>query len=47
MIQLPNAETRDRVLKTGPWHILHKPLIVRKWKPGIKPLDLDLSKIPI
>lgn len=47
VIQLPNAESRDRVQESGPWHILHKPLIVRKWEPGIKSLELDLSKIPI
>ncbi|XVF46264.1 hypothetical protein PTKIN_Ptkin03bG0013800 [Pterospermum kingtungense] len=47
VVQLPSPEMRDHVLESGPWHIQNKPLIVRKWSPGIKALDFDLSSIPI
>ncbi|XP_039004038.1 uncharacterized protein LOC120130969 [Hibiscus syriacus] len=38
---------RDWVLENGPWHIINKPLILRKWEPSLKRLNFDLSKIPI
>ncbi|XP_039007850.1 uncharacterized protein LOC120135690 [Hibiscus syriacus] len=38
---------RDWVLENGPWHILNKPLILRKWEPNLKRLNFNLTKIPI
>ncbi|KAK8614535.1 hypothetical protein V6N13_068335 [Hibiscus sabdariffa] len=42
-----NASTRDWVLENGPWHIQHKPLVLRRWEPSLKRLDFDLGKMPI
>ena len=47
IIQLPNADTMDRVLESGPWHIQNKPLIVRKWEPGLQSLEFNMRKLPI
>ncbi|KAK8689147.1 hypothetical protein V6N13_087880 [Hibiscus sabdariffa] len=30
-----NVTARDWVLENGPWHIQHKPLILRKWEPNL------------
>ncbi|KAK8665687.1 hypothetical protein V6N13_005849 [Hibiscus sabdariffa] len=38
-----NATARDWVLENGPWHIQHKPLILRKWEPNLQRLDFDLT----
>ncbi|XP_039043801.1 uncharacterized protein LOC120183093 [Hibiscus syriacus] len=38
---------RDWVLESGPWHILNKPLILRKWEPNWNRLHFDLSRIPV
>ena len=40
IIQFPNCATRERVLENGPWHIQNKPLIVRKWEPGMRSWSL-------
>ncbi|KAL4279069.1 hypothetical protein GQ457_03G007180 [Hibiscus cannabinus] len=42
-----NATARDWVLENGPWHIQHKPLVLRKWEPNLKRLDFDLAKMPV
>ncbi|XVE55634.1 hypothetical protein DITRI_Ditri03aG0174400 [Diplodiscus trichospermus] len=47
IVQFPNEESRDRVLETSPWHIQNKPLIVRKWEPGLKSLDFNMYKLPV
>ncbi|XVE89221.1 hypothetical protein DITRI_Ditri19aG0133100 [Diplodiscus trichospermus] len=47
LIQFPNSEARDKVLESGPWHIQNKPLIVRKWEPGLRTLDFNMAKLPI
>ena len=47
IIQFSNSIMRDRVLETSPWHIQNKPLIVRKWKPMMKSLELNMRKLPI
>ncbi|KAK8631578.1 hypothetical protein V6N13_028361 [Hibiscus sabdariffa] len=31
----------------GPWHIQHKPLVLRKWEPNLKELDFDLTCMPV
>ncbi|XVF65878.1 hypothetical protein PTKIN_Ptkin09bG0286400 [Pterospermum kingtungense] len=38
---------RDYVLENGPWHVQNRPLLIRKWEPGMKTLDLNLQKVPI
>ncbi|XP_039011240.1 uncharacterized protein LOC120140324 [Hibiscus syriacus] len=38
---------RDWVLENGPWHILNKPLILRKWEPNMQRLNFDLSRLPL
>ncbi|KAE8681719.1 hypothetical protein F3Y22_tig00111310pilonHSYRG00062 [Hibiscus syriacus] len=38
---------RDWVLENGPWHVLNKPLILRKWEPNLQKLNFDLSSLPI
>ncbi|XVF81983.1 hypothetical protein PTKIN_Ptkin16aG0006400 [Pterospermum kingtungense] len=47
IVKFWNPVARDRVLESGPWHIRNRPLIVRKWEPGIKPLEFDLSTMPV
>ncbi|KAK8614048.1 hypothetical protein V6N13_122424 [Hibiscus sabdariffa] len=42
-----NVTARDWVLENGPWHIQHKPLILRKWEPNLQRLDFDLTRMPI
>lgn len=42
-----DEKTRDAVLEAKFWHITNKPLILRKWQPGMHLLKLSLSKIPI
>ncbi|XP_039009388.1 uncharacterized protein LOC120137798 [Hibiscus syriacus] len=42
-----SSAARDCVLENGPWHIINKPLILRKWKPNLRRLNFDLSKIPV
>ncbi|XVE88838.1 hypothetical protein DITRI_Ditri19aG0100900 [Diplodiscus trichospermus] len=46
IIQLPNAAVRDQILEQRPWHIQNKPLIVRKWEPGMTNLECDLTRVP-
>ncbi|XVE68774.1 hypothetical protein DITRI_Ditri09bG0097000 [Diplodiscus trichospermus] len=47
IVQFPNSETRDRVLKSGPWHIQNKPLIIRKQEPSLKTLEFNMAKLPV
>ncbi|XP_039032609.1 uncharacterized protein LOC120167762 [Hibiscus syriacus] len=42
-----NETARNWVLDNGPWHILNKPMILRKWEPNLTRLNFDLSKIPV
>ena len=37
----------DAVLEGGPWHIASKPIILRKWKPGLKYEKEALKAIPV
>ena len=47
IIQFPNDVTRDRVLENGPWHIQNKPLIIRKWEPGLSSLKFNMARLSI
>ncbi|KAK8606498.1 hypothetical protein V6N13_030779 [Hibiscus sabdariffa] len=42
-----NVTARDWVLENGPWHIQHKPFVLRKWEPNLKQLDFDLARMLI
>lgn len=42
-----DERTHDEVLEAKFWHIANKPLILRKWEPGMQLLKHSLSKIPI
>ncbi|KAK8631504.1 hypothetical protein V6N13_028289 [Hibiscus sabdariffa] len=42
-----NVSARDWVLENGPWHIQHKPLVLRKWEPNLPKLDFDLACMPV
>ncbi|KAK8704078.1 hypothetical protein V6N13_047711 [Hibiscus sabdariffa] len=42
-----NATTRDWVLENGPWHVQHKPLVLRKWESNLRKLDFDLARMPV
>ena len=47
VLQFPNSQTRDRVIESGPWHIQNKPLIVRRWEPGMRSLEFNMAKLPL
>ncbi|XP_039059352.1 uncharacterized protein LOC120203059 [Hibiscus syriacus] len=42
-----DANLRDWVLDNGPWHIQNKPLVLRRWEPGLQRLNFDLALMPI
>lgn len=39
--------TRDEVLTARLWHISYKPLILRRWEPGMQLLKLSLSSVTV
>ena len=47
VVQFPNLEMRDKVLESGPWHIQNKPIIVKKWEPGMQYLEFNMTKLPL
>lgn len=47
IIQLTSESTRQWILEYGPWHVLNRPVVIRKWEYGVTKLELDLSKFPI
>ena len=47
ILHFPNSRVRDRVIESGPWHIQNKPLIVRRWEPGMRSLEFDMTKLPL
>ena len=47
IIQFVDSDIRDKVIENGPWHIQNKPLIVRKWEPGMRSLEFNMAKLPI
>ncbi|XP_039023289.1 uncharacterized protein LOC120155894 [Hibiscus syriacus] len=42
-----NSNARDWVLDGGPWHVQHKPMLLRKWEPNLKELHFDFCFMPI
>lgn len=47
LFKFADIQSRDSVFESRIWHIANKPLILRKWKPGLQPMDLSLKEIPI
>lgn len=47
LFDLPSDEVKNWVLRNGPWHIHHSPLILRPWERDIKPLDLKQNSQPV
>ena len=47
LFKFKNVHSRDNVIESRIWHVANKTLILRKWKPGMQPLDLSLIEIPI
>lgn len=43
LFKFDSNESRDAVLEAGMWHVAHKPLILRKWQPGMQLLKFNLS----
>ncbi|KAE8736475.1 acyl-CoA synthetase family member 3 [Hibiscus syriacus] len=41
------SKWKNWVLENGPWHIQHKPLGLRKWKPNLAILDFELAKMSV
>ncbi|XVF66738.1 hypothetical protein PTKIN_Ptkin10aG0061600 [Pterospermum kingtungense] len=47
LVNFSDEKAKDRILESGPWHIQNRPLIIRKWEPGLKSLEFSLHSIPI
>ncbi|KAK8674364.1 hypothetical protein V6N13_112656 [Hibiscus sabdariffa] len=47
LINFPSRRVRDWVLESGPWHILQKAIILRKWLPGMNYETVSLDSAPI
>jgi hypothetical protein len=47
LFRFEDEKTRDEVMEAKVWHMANKPLILRKWTPGMQLLKLSLSSIPI
>jgi hypothetical protein len=47
LFRFQNEKVRDEVMEAKLWHIANKPLILRKWAPGMQLLKLSLSTIPV
>ena len=38
---------RDWVLENGPWYFFGRPIILRRWKPGMEMLNVQITSLPI
>jgi hypothetical protein len=47
LFRFADVKTRDDVMEEKIWHIINKPLILRKWTPGMQLLKISLSTVPI
>jgi hypothetical protein len=47
LFRFADEKLRDEVMEAKVWYIANKPLILRKWTPGMQLLKLSLSSIPI
>ena len=46
-LKLNSSVECDYVLEGGPWHVVSKPINLRKWQPGLKFEKEDLKTIPV
>ncbi|XP_022769140.1 uncharacterized protein LOC111312792 [Durio zibethinus] len=46
-LRFSSNEVCSWVIESGPWHINHKPLILRRWKAGMNLDELNLNSIPV
>lgn len=47
MFQFTSAEDCIKILESGPWYILGKPLLIKKWDPRSKPKRVNLHSVTI
>lgn len=47
LFRFVDEKTRDEVLEAKLWHIANKPLILRRWTPGMQLLKLSVFSIPV
>jgi hypothetical protein len=47
IFRFPDEFTCNEVMEAKIWHVVNKPLILRKWIPGMQVLKLTLKSIPI
>ncbi|GLT52711.1 hypothetical protein SLA2020_260350 [Shorea laevis] len=47
LFKIPDPSTRAWVLNSGPWHVAHKTLVMRKWEPNYKEFKQDPKRMPI
>jgi hypothetical protein len=47
IFRFADGNSCDEVLESKLWHIANKPLILRKWSPGMQVLKLTLTSIPV
>jgi hypothetical protein len=47
LFRFVDVKTRDDVMEAKLWHILNKPMILRKWTSGMQLLKISLSTVPI
>jgi hypothetical protein len=47
LFQFVDIKARDEVMEAKLWHIANKPLILRKWTPGMQLLKISLSTVPV
>ncbi|GLT68044.1 hypothetical protein SLA2020_403070 [Shorea laevis] len=47
LFKIPDAATRSWILSSGPWHVAHNTLVMRKWEPDFEESHQEPSKISI
>jgi hypothetical protein len=47
IFRLQDEASCDEILESRVWHVSNKPLILRKWQPGMQILKLTLSSVPV
>lgn len=47
IFRLQDEATCEEVLEAKLWHVANKPLILRKWQPGMQVLKLNLTSVPV
>jgi hypothetical protein len=47
IFRFQDEATCDEILESNLWHVSNKPLILRKWRPGMQVLKLTLTSVPV